>query len=465
MEGCANLQTSVNKRTTNIVLFLGIIMLFSFVSLAVANTAFTVTDNIYDGVFIGDTPVGGLSIEEAKLKIEKIYITKLTSNPPITIRYKEQSWNILSKDINLSIDTDALALEAYNVGRTGNLFTKLQNRYLAVNHGFTIPLKMKYDEQKLNICLTNIAQIINQNAKNAIIHYNNSSIKVETEAIGYKVNLEKTTQDLLTKLNNSIPITIELTVDELFPSIITKDLTDIDGLLAVYTTQFDQYNKNRSQNISLAVKNINNVLLRPNQIFSFNQNVGLRLEKYGYKEAPVFIDGKLVLDWGGGVCQVSSTLYNAALLADMSIEERTSHYRPAPYVPLGQDAAVADNLLDFKFKNTSSHNIYIISEVSGNQLSVYILGKTNTNNPEIKIITTDKKVIEPNVIVKQDPLLDLGKEIVEAEGQKGYQVSTYRIKLLNNKEINREYISSDDFKVEDKIIRVGTKLPPHQPTK
>ena len=234
------MQTSINKRATNIVLFLGIILLFSVASLAVANTAFSVKDNIYDGVSIGDTPVGGLSLEEAKSKIQKVYGDKLTSNPPITIHYKEQGWDILSSDINLSIDADALALEAYNVGRTGNLFAKLQNRYLAVNHGFVVPLKMKYDQEKLNTCLTNIAQIINRNAKDAIIQYNNSSIKLDPESTGYKVNIEKTTEDLLAKINKSIPATIELIVDEILPTITIKDLADIDGLLSVYTTQFDQ---------------------------------------------------------------------------------------------------------------------------------------------------------------------------------------------------------------------------------
>lgn len=459
------MQVTTNIIKKNIILFLSIIILFSFVSLAVANAAFSITDNIYDGVFVGSISVGGLSISEAKQKIEEFYTNKLNDAPPIIIRYKEQTWTLSSTDIELSIDADALAFEAYNIGRSGNLFTKLQNRYLAVNHGAKIPLKMKYSQDKLNTYFENIAQLINQNPKNASIQYVNKTVQIESESIGYKVNIEKTEETLLSKMNTTIPVVIELVVDEVNPSVTTQDLQSIDGLLSVYITQFDQYNKNRSENILLAVKSINNTLIRPNELFSFNQNVGLRLEKFGYKEAPVFIDGKLVLDWGGGVCQVSSTLYNAALLADMTIEERTSHYHPAPYVPLGQDAAVADNLLDLKFKNSLPYSIYIKSEIIGNQLSIYILGKTSLSSPEIRIISADKKILEPTVIIKQDSSLDLGKEILETEGQKGYQVSTYRVKLQNGKEISRECISTDEFKAEDKVIRVGTKLAPRQKTK
>ena len=240
------------------------------------------------------------------------------------------------------------------------------------------------------------------------------------------------------------------------PTIFSKDFADIDSLVAVYTTEFDPNNKNRYQNIAIAAQKISNLLLHSGEVFSFNQTVGLRLQEYGYKEAPAFIDGKLLLDWGGGVCQVSTTLYNVTLLADMEIEERTSHFQPPNYIPLGQDAAVADNLLDFKFKNTSPYNIYITNELSNNQITIYLFGKKNPNAPEIRIETTSK-TIGYNTIIKQDNSLPRGKEVVESAGQKGFDVKTYRVKSANGKEISREHLSSDEFPPENRIIRIGTQ--------
>jgi vancomycin resistance protein YoaR len=257
-------------------------------------------------------------------------------------------------------------------------------------------------------------------------------------------------------MSSSIPITLPLSAQEVTPNIISSDLKQINGVLSSYTTQFNPDDYNRTENIELAAKSINGVLLKSGDLFSFNNLVGHRISENGYKIAPVFIDGKLVPDWGGGVCQVSSTLYNAALLADMAIVERTSHYHPPGYVPLGLDATVADNQLDFKFKNSLSNNIYIVSKITGDELTVYIFGKQGENVPEIRILTTDKKVLEPNTIIKQDPRLEAGREIVDDIGQKGFQVTTYRAKYENGKELSRELISYDEFPSEDRIVRVGT---------
>ncbi len=150
----------------------------------------------------------------------------------------------------------------------------------------------------------------------------------------------------------------------------------------------------------------------------------------------------------------------------MNIEERTSHFYPPGYVPIGQDATVADNLLDFRFKNSTETNIYIKSEVSDDQLTIYILGKQLENRPTIQVVATDTKVIEPKTIIKQDATLDLGKQLTEVEGQKGFHVTTYRIKKSNDgKEISRELLANDEFKAVDKVIRVGTKALPQQKSK
>jgi len=458
------MKISINQHIKSIMLFLIIIILFSSTGFIAVNTTFAISNNIYDGVFIGDIPVGGLSIDEAKNKIIKDFKNK-TNKSVISLKYKTQRWSINANDIELDIDADDLARQAYNVGRVGNVVNRLQERYLTVNHGYSIPLALRYNQTKLQEIINNIADLIYSNPQNASLAYQNSKIVIQPEKNGYKVDIAKTWTDLTAIINTHIPVDLELTVNEIPPAILSQDLVSIDSLLSIYTTQFDPYNNNRSQNITLAAKNINNILVRPDEVFSFNKYVGERLSENGYKEAPVFIDGKLSLDWGGGVCQVSSTLYNAALLADMAIEERTSHFHPPGYVPLGQDATVADNLLDFKFKNTTGNNIYITCEVSNKELIIQIFGKSNPTVPDIRIIATDKKVLEPNTIIKQDPTLEMGKEIIDSEGEKGFQITTYRGKYANGQEVKREYLAYDEYKAEDKIIRIGTKLLSNQATK
>ncbi len=444
----------------NIIIFLGVIVLFSIIGTVTLNAAFTVTNDVYGGVRVGDIDVGGLTLSEAENKIAAAF-DDWTKHEPITLVHKDKRWTITAGEINLSIDAAALAKEAYAVGRTGYIFQQLQERYLAINRGHIIPLAVGYDAGKLHARVAAIAAEIDREPRNASLKVvANFSVTRTADAIGLKVDIAKTLADIAAGLNTKIPFKLQLTVAELKPAITARDLEGIDGVIGSYATQFSLEDKNRTENIVIAARQLNGSIVRQGETFSFNTNVGPRLAQNGYKIAPVFINGKLVPDWGGGVCQVSSTLYNAVLLADMKIEERTPHFRPPAYVPLGQDATVADNYLDFKFSNTSGHNIYIISDVAGDQVNIHILGRLQSNPPEIHIVAADKKVWEPNTVIKQDPKLELGKEVVEVEGQKGFLISTYRVKYSpSGRETGRELLATDEYQPEDRVVRVGTKTP------
>lgn len=445
----------------NLIIFLMVIVLFSLISTLTIDAAFTMTDDIYSGVKVGDIDVGGLSRPAAEAKIAAAF-GEWSKQPPITLVYKDKRWPITAQDIDLTIDPAALANDAYAVGRAGNIYNRLKERYLAINSGHKLPLNVTYNYDKLHAKVAAIARTIDQEPKNASLSLSGLTVTHSTEAVGYKVDMAKSLAEIAVQLSAKIPLTLTLAVDEQKPAVYARDLEGIDGVVASYTTLFDPDDKNRTQNIAIAAHNINGVLVKRGEAFSFNNHVGPRLAQYGYKIAPVFINGRLVPDWGGGVCQVSSTLYNAVLLADMAIIERTSHFRPPGYVPLGQDATVADNILDFKFRNNTGSNIYIMADVEGGQLSVNLLGHLSANPPEIQIIAAGKKVWEPKTIVKQDPALDLGKEAVEVEGQKGFQISTYRLKYVNGKEVAREFLATDDYQPEDRVVRVGTKTPAHR---
>ncbi|WP_021170376.1 Vancomycin B-type resistance protein VanW [Sporomusa ovata DSM 2662] len=453
---------TVTSKNANILFFLLIILLFSSVSMIAANTAFLVKNEIYHGVTVGDIHVGGLSIMQAQEKIVTTFKERTAKTPVITAVYQNQKWTISAQDIDLSIQAKQLAQQAYDIGRTGNIINRLKERYLAVNQGHKLPLSFQYNQAKIQSIFANIATSINKEPQNARIKLA-ENFEIVPEIVGHKVDLPKTLALALDNLNTKINFTFTIPVDDFIPSVVTSDFAEIDGVIASYITHFDPWDQNRMQNVILAARSVNGLLVKTGEVFSFNEVVGLRLPQFGYKKAPGYINGVLVPDWGGGVCQVSSTLYNAVLLADLSIEERTAHFHPPGYVPLGQDATVADNQLDFKFKNTLPQNIYITSEVSGSRLTINIWGKQIQKQPEIYIVSTDKKILEPNTIILKDQQLVLGKEIVEEEGQRGIQVSTYRIKKVDGQVVKQELLAIDEFPPVDRIIRVGAKIPVQQP--
>ena len=172
--------------------------------------------------------------------------------------------------------------------------------------------------------------------------------------------------------------------------------------------------------------------------------------------APVILDGKLVPDWGGGVCQVSSTLYNAALLADLDIVDRSNHGRAIGYVPLGFDATVVDGLIDFKFKNNLKNAVMIYSQITDDELIFAILGNVKDAPPPIELDYVVHKVIEPVEIKQPDPTLEAGKEVVDESPQRGFRVSTYRIRTINGKQ-SSQLLATDDYDPVNRIVKIGTK--------
>jgi vancomycin resistance protein YoaR len=149
------------------------------------------------------------------------------------------------------------------------------------------------------------------------------------------------------------------------------------NLISSYATKLYNKDENRINNIKTATEELNHSVIEPGDVFSINEKLGKRTEEKGYKEAPILQGGKKGKGVGGGICQISSTIYNAALKADMKIIERHRHSEPVPYVPEGKDAAVVYNSKDFRFKNTKDYPVEIIISVSEDEITVKLYKKEN----------------------------------------------------------------------------------------
>lgn len=201
-----------------------------------------------------------------------------------------------------------------------------------------------------------------------------------------------------------------------------RSLQSINTVLGSYTSTFNPGATNRVHNIILATEKVNGTIIKPNEVFSYNHIVGERTAAAGYAEAPVIINGKLEPGIGGGICQLSSTLFGATLRSGLPVVERTNHYSPIGYMPLGQDATVSYGSLDYKFKNDYSHPIYVDAHVNGNELTVHILGNDKDLVKNVAIENTEIKDVPFKVFD------DKGIEIPQKEGKEnipeGYKVKT-----------------------------------------
>lgn len=240
------------------------------------------------------------------------------------------------------------------------------------------------------------------------------------------------------------------------------DLKPLNTILAAYTTEYDPGNESRTHNIQLASDKINGTLIKPGAQFSFNDIVGERTAEAGYDDAPVMIDGKLVPGIGGGICQVSSTIFNTALLAGMNIVERTPHFEPVGYIQAGRDATVAWGYLDFKFRNPYQQSIYILSVMNNGTLTIYIIGTAQDKPKNVSISVGDYGEIPNKTITKVDPAL---KEKEVQEGHVGLTMNTYRTITYGNWVTQTDSFESVYDPVDTIITMPATPAAPPNPPK
>lgn len=227
--------------------------------------------------------------------------------------------------------------------------------------------------------------------------------------------------------------------------------------LSEYSTIFDSSNRNRSNNLAISAEKIDGTIIMPGETFSYNQTVGERTIAAGYKEAGAYAGGKVVQDVGGGICQTSSTLYNAALLANLEIVDRSNHQFLTSYVDASRDATVAWGSIDFQFKNTRTYPIKIEASAKNGVCEMAIYGIKEDKEYEVVIESEVLSYIPFTTKYENDATLEEGKEVVEQSGYTGCTSEAYKVLKLNGKVVSKTLLSKDTYDPMTRIIRRGTK--------
>jgi len=435
-----------------------IIGLISFVIALIVGSAvlFLSGDKIAPNVFIDGYDVGRITMEEAAIELKNAFDDNL-SEAYMILKYGEKTWQLNYKDIDYSYDYEKALAKAYSITRQGNIFKRYVNSILVRMNKVDIPIGFSYNEQKIAKLISDISKEIDSEPIDATIRLISGKFQITDEKLGSKLNQEKAVEMVSEAIEKKSIADIELPVEVINAEITREDLSNITDKLGEYATSFNSANESRTYNIKLATKSVTDVLVRPGETFSLNKTIGPRLAKYGYRTAKVIINNEYVDGIGGGVCQVSSTLYNAALLANLKIVERKNHSLPSSYIAMGRDATISGDYIDFKFMNNTPYPIYIYGEVKGNQVRFSIYGKNENKGRQIKIKTEILKKIEPKIKIIEDSSLPVGTRIVEKKAIPGYVVRSYRVIVENGKEVLVEPLYTDTYRASDGVTRVGTK--------
>lgn len=302
----------------------------------------------------------------------------------------------------------------------------------------------------------NFVKEYNREPEDATVSENGDEISITPEVIGIKIDDAVAKEILKKNKNNAGTYTIPavITYPEITAAKLEAEYTDT--VIGTYSSGYSTSSANRKTNIHLASDKINSLILNPGEVFSFNDVVGPRNAANGYKIAQVYSGGKAVDGIGGGICQVSSTLYNAVVFADLEIVSRRNHTLPVSYVPLGRDATVSYGTIDFKFKNNKETPVKLEVIADGSKLTVNIYGRKKYVK-DISIETAITGTIPYSVSEIKDDTMYEGETKVEENGANGTKVEAYKVVRENGEVVSRTLLAKSTYTPTTKVVKIGTK--------
>lgn len=400
-------------------------------------------------------------------QILKTNILKTNINMQIT--YNKEILSDMIKNINLEIP-EAVKQVTYEInddkliitnGKSGievqedkleeQIIDNIKDQLKDVINDIKIPTK-KVEAKKIDI--EKIHDEIYKEAKDAYIEDEPFKLHVEENGLDFNISMEEAKR-IISEEKEEYEIPLKITK----PKVKTEDLGDkiFKQTLSKYTTIYDAGNKSRGNNIALACKTINGTIILPGETFSYNKVLGNTTKEKGYQLGGAYVGGKVVQAYGGGICQVSTTLYNSVLYANLEIVERYNHSYAVSYVPAGRDATVSYGGKDFKFKNNRKYPIKIVANAKNGVVNISLKGIKEDKEYDIEISSSVLSTTPFETTYQDNNTLAEGKQKIIQKGHNGYKSKAYKIVKYNGKVISKTLLSSDTYKPMNRIIEKGTK--------
>lgn len=402
-----------------------------------------------------------------KSNFEIIYTYITHKNLDVDLKYNEEKLEYIVNNIGLELPGIVEQPSYYIENNELRILTGKKGIKLLQNETKNLILyaiENKSSSSSINIPVNNVQpdkidinkiySEVHTEPQNAYINKEPFELFLGSPGTDFAITIEEA-KNLLLEEKSEYIIPLKITESEIGP----EDLGDsifIDTL-STYTSKYDASNRNRSTNVELAALKLNNVILLPGETFSYNKTVGKRTISNGFKEASIYTKNGIEYGLGGGICQVSSTLYNAVLEANLDIVERKNHSYSVSYVPLGRDATVSYGTIDFKFKNSRAYPIKLVSSAKNGIVSISIKGIKEETEYTVTITTKKLQTTPFETKYINDDTLTKGSQIIKQNGFYGYKYETYKVLSLNGAVVSTTLLSTDNYIPLPKIVRVGTK--------
>lgn len=415
---------------------------------------------ICDGVSIGSIDVGGLTKEQAQKKVETYIADRQQQS--LVVSVQDYLVEATAQEAGLTIQEKDYAGEALQIGKKGNLWEKFQEVRKAEKGEKNIALEPEINEDTLKSFVETKCSAYDIKARDSRLKFKNGALKATRSMEGMEVQVDNTADAIKKALldkkaadKDTIEVNADVEVTQ--PKFTQEEASQCTDLLGKYSTTYATYQVERSSNVATAAGRINGTVLEPGETFSTIKVIKDRTEANGYKSAPEYSSGKVVSGIGGGVCQVSTTLYNAVLNAELKVVERSPHSMVVAYVPVSRDAAISGDYKDFKFKNNTDYPIYIMGSASGGILSFRVYGhETREAGREISFESEITDTIEPGEeVVTEDPTLPASYRSVTQSAHVGYKAKLWKIVKVNGVQTDKVQVNTSSYNASPQYVTVG----------
>lgn len=444
-----------------------LVMIVGIAVTSVCHWAMADTNNesIYNGVYLDGVYVGGLTKEEAKQEYEK-YIRGF-ENLKLTFTTSVGSYSTTLKEIGVSVSPEDAVEQAYNYGRQGNILSRYKEIKMLEEENTVLVATKKFDKKKLQEILENETAEIVTEPKNASVSRVDGEFVIQDGVAGTTILVDKTIEEVekvFAEEWKQKDLKIEAVVDEQEPKYTADDFYAIDSVLGQAVTSYNQGNTARSQNLATGASKISGTVLMPGEQFSVYQTVAPFTEENGYANAGMYVsnengDIETVDGYGGGICQVSTTLYNAVLKSELEVDERYPHSLTVSYVDRSKDAAIAGDYMDFKFTNNLEYPIYIEGYAGGGSISFAVYGhETRPSNRTIEFESRTIETYEPDDPEEvKDDTLEEGTRITETAPHTGYYAELWKNIYVDGVLTDSVRVNQSKYSAQRGKVRVGTK--------
>ncbi len=415
---------------------------------------------IYAGVYLDGAYVGGLTKEEA-IEEYQDYMKGIDSLK-LTFTTSLGEYTTSLGDLNISVSPEEAVDQALEYGRKGNILARYKEiKALEAENVVLIP-KKKFDKSVLRDILESNTEDLVKEAKDASISRQDGEFVITDGEVGTKIMVDDTIKEIekiFSEAWEQKDIKIAAVVEEQQPKYTAEDFSKVDSVMGRAETGYNAGNSSRAQNLVTGAGKISGTVVMPGEQFSVYETVSPFTEENGYANAGQYVNNELVDGLGGGICQVSTTLYNAVLKAELQVDERYPHSLRVGYVDASRDAAIAGTYMDFKFTNNTDYPIFIDGYAGGGSISFAIYG--HDERPENRTIELESRVIEtyepgdPEEI--KDDTMDEGTQVVEQEAHTGYYAELWKNIYEDGVLVDSVRVNTSKYTAQPAKIRVGTK--------